>query len=79
MPYEPIMDQDNEFVKDKGVTNSNVSNKLFAHMIITGESMNRRLSLANLLERGLKAAPMGAMDISKKEYKKLLIYIHENF
>jgi hypothetical protein len=41
--------------------------------------MNRRLSLANLLERGLKAAPMGAMDISKKEYKKLLIYIHENF
>lgn len=79
MPYEPIMDQDNEFVKDKVVTNSNVSNKLFAHMIITGESMNRRLSLANLLERGLKAAPMGAMDISKKEYKKLLIYIHENF
>ena len=79
MPYEPMMDQDNEFVNSNGFTNSETNNKLFAHMILTGETTNRRLSLANLLERGLKAAPMGAMEISKKEYKELLLYIHENF
>ena len=79
MPYEPIMDQDNEYVKNKGVTNSEANDKHFAHLILTGETTNRRLSLSNLLERGLKAAPMGAMDISKKEYKELCQYIHENF
>lgn len=79
MPYEPIMDRENEFVKSNGTTNSGNSNTLFAHIILTGETANRRLSLANLLERGLKSAPMGAMDISKTEYKELLLYIHENF
>lgn len=34
------------------------------------------LSLAKLLERELKSAPMGAIDISKTEYKELLVYIH---
>ena len=77
MPYEPIMDS--EFVKSSGTTNSGHSNTLFAHIILTGETANRRLSLANLLERGLKSAPMGAMDISKTVYKELLLYIHENF
>lgn len=79
MPYDLIMDRENEFVKSNGTTNSWNSNTLFAHMILTGETTNRRLSLANLMERGLKSAPMGAMDISKTEYKELLLYIHENF
>ena len=79
MPYSPIMDKENEYVKTEGATNSDVGNKRFAHMILTGETTNRHLSLANLLERGLKAAPMGAMDISKKEYKELFQYIHDKF
>jgi hypothetical protein len=77
--YDPIMDQDNEFVKGNGPVNSAASDKLFAHMILTGETANKRLSLANLLDRGLKSAPMGAMNLSKKELKELLMYIEENF
>lgn len=48
-------------------------------MILTGETTSKRLSLANLLDRGLKGAPMGAMNLSKKELKDLLVYINENF
>ena len=79
LPYDPMMDQDNEFVKSNGPTNSDYNGKLYAHMILTGETTNRRLSLANLLDRGLKAAPMGALNLSKKEMKDLLVYINENF
>lgn len=79
LPYDPIMDQDNEFVKSGGSTNSDVKGKLFAHLILTGETTNKRLSLANLLDRGLKGAPMGAMNLSKKELKELLVYINDNF
>lgn len=79
MRYDPIMDQDNEFVKGDGPVNSDASDKLFAHMILTGETTSKRLSLANLLDRGLKGAPMGAMNLSKKELKDLLVYINENF
>ena len=77
--YDPVMDQDNEFVRDGGSTSSDSKDKLFAHMILTGETTSKRLSLANLLDRGLKAAPMGAMNLSKKELKDLLNYIKENF
>ena len=52
---------------------------LYAHMILTGETTNKRLSLANLLDRGLKGAPMGAVNLSKKEMKDLLLYINDNF
>ena len=79
LPYDPIMDQDNDFVMGDGSTNADTRNKLFAHMILTGETTSKRLSLANLLDRGLKGAPMGAMNLSKKEMKDLLVYINENF
>ena len=79
MPYNPIMDQDNEFVRGNGSFNSDAKDKLFAYLILTGETNNRRLSLANLLDRGLKGAPMGAMNLSKKELKDLLVYINDNF
>lgn len=79
LPYNPIMDQDNEFVRGDDFGNSEACDKLFAHMILTGETTNKHLSLANLLDRGLKGAPMGAMNLSKKELKDLLVYINENF
>ena len=79
LPYNPVMDKDDEFVKAGELTNANLSNKLFAHMILTGETTSKRLSLANLLDRGLKGAPMGALNLSKKELKELLKYIEENF
>lgn len=79
LPYDPIMDQEDEFVKDNGTDNSDTDDRLFAHLILTGETNNKRLSLSNLLDRGLKGAPMGAVNISKKELKDLLEYIEENF
>lgn len=77
--YDPVMDQDNEFVRGDAPINSETKDRLFAHLILTGETTNKRLSLANLLDRGLKGAPMGAMNLSKKELKDLLDYIIENF
>ena len=44
-----------------------------------GKTTNKRLSLAHLIDRGLKGAPMGAINLSKKEMKELLKYIEENF
>ena len=79
MHYNPIMDNDNEFVRGGAQTNSDNTKKLFAHMILTGETNNKRLSLANLIDRGLKSAPMGAMNLSKKEMSELRKYIEENF
>lgn len=79
LPYDPTMDQDSEFVRGDGLTNSETKDKLFAHMILTGETTNKRLSLANLLDRGLKGAPMGAVNLSKKDLKDLLVYINDNF
>ena len=79
LPYDPVMDQDNEFVRGDGPINSETKDRLFAHLILTGETTSKRLSLANLLDRGLKGAPMGAMNLSKKELKDLLVYINENF
>lgn len=79
MPYDPIMDQDDEFVKGDAQTDSENAKKLYAHIILTGETNNKRLSLANLLDRGLKGAPMGAMNLSKKEMSELKKYIEENF
>jgi hypothetical protein len=79
LPYNQVMDNDNEFVKGGGPLNSDESDKLYAHMILTGETNSKRLSLANLIDRGLKGAPMGAMNLSKKELKNLLTYIEENF
>ncbi len=80
MPYEPFMDQDDEFVSgDTLKANATHQDSIYAHLILTGETTTRRLSLANLLERGLKSAPMGAMNLSKPETKELLEYIEDNF
>ena len=79
MPYDPIMDQEDEFVKSDEKANSPHKDNLYAHMLLTGVTRNRRLSLVNLLDRGLKAAPMGALNLSKPEYKELLEYIEVNF
>ena len=80
LEYQPYMDQVDEFVL-KGKSNEEESKvkKLFARMRLTGRTKNRRLSLANLLEHGLKSAPMGAQKLSRPEMKELLAYIEENF
>jgi hypothetical protein len=80
MRYDPIMDQkDEEFVRGEVSTDEEKKTRLYTHLILTGETTSNRLSLANLLDRGLKGAPMGAMNLSKKELKDLLEYIRENF
>ncbi len=81
LKYEPFMDQNNEFEVNNGNNDNEKNNneKLYAHMRLTGRTKNKRLSLANLLERGLKAAPMGALKLSRPEMKELLKYIEDNF
>lgn len=80
IPEESIAFDDDEFVlTDINEESEKKKDILCAHLMLTGETNSRRLSLVNLLDRGLKAAPMGAINLSKPEFKELKKYIEENF
>ena len=79
LPYSPVMERENEFAINEKLFNSSENNRRYAHLRLTGETNAKRLSLANLLDRGLKGAPMGAVCLSKKEFEELLKYINDNF
>lgn len=67
---------ENEFQRE---FNSSEPAKFYAHMKLTGETKPRRLSLVNLLDRGLMGVPMGAVNLSRSEFKELLEHINDNF
>lgn len=76
-PYDPIMDQDDEF--SKSGKNSDDKDKKYFLVRVTGETKNKALGLSGLMKHGLNNAPMGAMMLSKDKYKELKKYIEENF
>lgn len=81
LPYDPIMDRENEFLGKKGHKNSDSKHKKFALFAITGETHNEKLKRTNLVLHGLKDANGHVSNtiLSKEEYKELHLYIHENF
>ena len=44
-----------------------------------GESTSGKLTLSNMLQNGLKAAPLGPLNLSDKSFEKLLAYIETYF
>ena len=79
LPYDPEMERELSFyVNQKDAEPSRKHNR-FALLKLTGETHSNHLRLANLLDNGLRSAPMGVVTLSKKEYQELLEYINSNF
>lgn len=79
LPYNPEMERELAFyVTPKDAEPSRKHNR-FALLKLTGETHSNHLRLANLLDNGLRSAPMGVVTLSKKEYQELLEYINSNF
>ena len=77
LPYSPIMDIEDEFAK--GPTNSDLKDKEYALLRVTGETASENLKLNSLMDKGLKGAPLSAINLSQEKFKDLLAYINENF
>ena len=44
-----------------------------------GESTSGKLTLSNMMQNGLKQAPLGALNLSDESFAQLLAYIEQNF
>ena len=79
LPYSEEMKAELKFYKNPSdIEKSKQHNRYFVIKKI-GESLSGKLTLKNMKQHGMKGAPMGAMEISKPQYKELLKYIEENF
>lgn len=79
LPWAPEMDFDKEFYVNKEDFEPSTKHNRFVHLKFTGETNPNKLTLAKLIDHGLKSAPQGAMIISKKEFTDLLEFISTNF
>lgn len=79
MKYNPEMDVEIKFYADPNDFEQAKEHDRFSKLRITKESTSNRMGLANLMERGMKMAPRGALNLSHKDFSDLLVYIEENF
>ena len=79
IPYREDMDKELEFYVDKNDFLPSKEHNRFVLLKWTGETYSPRLSLANLLDNGMKSAPRGALNLSHESFAELLKYIEENF
>lgn len=78
-PYKPEMEREKEFQVDPKDWDEMKAHNRFFLVKILDQSSSSRVSLANLLDHGLKLAPRGAINLSYPDYKELLEYIEKNF
>ena len=79
LPYSEEMMAELKFYKNPSdIEKSKQHNRYFVIKKI-GESTSGKLTFQNMIQHGMKGAPMGAMEISKPRYEELLKYIEENF
>ena len=79
LPYLPEMDCESEFRIDNTDFESVKLHNRFALFKLMGKVNHNRLSLANLIDHGMKMAPRGALNLSCASYADLLAYIELNF
>lgn len=79
MPFSPEMEQERQFYVKPDDFDDTIAHNRFMRIRITDETNNSRLTLAYLLEHGLKMAPRGAVSISGQAMEETLNYIKENF
>lgn len=79
LPYTPDYDAEKKYYKKVDDFESAKKHNRFYLIKKIGESTSGKLKLSNLLQNGLKQAPLGALNLSDKMFEQLLAYIEENF
>ena len=79
MPYSEEMAVEKKFYKrESDFEQLKQHNRIFVVKFLK-ESVSGKLTLSNMLKNGLKAAPLGPLNLSDKSFKELLAYIETNF
>jgi hypothetical protein len=79
LPFNDEVNKQKKFYKnEKDFIATKEHNRLYKIKMI-GESASGKLTLSNMLQHGLKQAPLGALNLSDDSFKELLAYIEENF
>ena len=79
IPYTPDYDAEKKYYKNIEDFDSAKKHNRFYLIKKIGESTSGKLKLSNMLQNGLKQAPLGALNLSDKSFEPLLAYIEENF
>ena len=79
LPYSDEMAVDKKYYKrESDFVQLKEHNRIFIAKLLE-ESFSGKLTLSNMLKNGLKAAPLGPLNLSDKSFEKLLAYIESNF
>lgn len=79
LPYSDEMAVDKKFYKrESDFIQLKEHNRIFIAKLLE-ESVSGKLTLSNMQKNGLKAAPLGPLNLSDKSFEKLLAYIESNF
>lgn len=79
LPYTPNYDAEKKYYKNIEDFESAKKHNRFYLIKKIGESTSGKLKLSNMLQNGLKQAPLGALNLSDKSFEQLLAYIEGNF
>lgn len=79
LPYIPDYDAEGKFYKKVEDFEEAKKHNRFYVIKRLGEHTNNTLTLANMMQHGLKWAPQGALNLSDKSYDELRKFIEDNF
>lgn len=79
LPYTPDYDAEKKYYKNvEDFEKAKEHNRYYLIKKI-GESTSGKLTLGNMMQNGLKQAPLGALNLSDESFEQLLAYIEKNF
>ena len=79
LPYTPDMEFEKEFFVNQSDYEKTQTRNRFALLTLQETTNSKQLTLAHLLEHGMKAAPQGALNLTHPSFTELLKYVEENF
>ncbi len=79
LPYSKEIDSELRYYKRPADFESAKAHNRFYLIKKVGESTSGKLTLNNMMQHGLKQAPLGALNLSDDSFKPLLAYIENNF
>ena len=79
LPYTPDYDSEKKYYKREEDYEIAKKHNRFYLIKKIGESTSGKLTLSNMMNNGLKQAPLGALNLSDKSFAQLLAYIEQNF
>lgn len=79
LPYTAEYDTQKKYYKKAEDFEDAIKHNRFYLIKKIGESTSGKLTLSNMMQNGLKQAPLGALNLSDKSFEQLLAYIEENF